>query len=297
MKRQKQESKNNQDVIFHLPGAFIFHNAWRELLPFLKFRPEVLKENVKIGSIYGSPGCVWNGGRIIHTYCTKQLLEEVRDYMAEAGIPVRFTFTNCLIEEKHLSDSYGNLILNIFNTGNNEILCNSEILENYIRNNYDGYKYISSTTKRLDTVQEQNEELTKDYHLVVLDYDHNKDLVYLKGINNKDKCELLCNPVCRPKCAHRVAHYESISRCQLTYSEPDFMCDDTAKTFWMAQKNENFISVQDINNIYVPMGFSNFKLEGRTTNILDLVEIVVYYLIKEEYQLEVRDILQRALLR
>ena len=45
------------------------------------------------------------------------------------------------------------------------------------------------------------------------------------------------------------------------------------------------------------MGFSNFKLEGRTTSMLDWVEIIVYYLIKEEYQPEVRDLLQRALLR
>ena len=43
-------------------------------------------------------------------------------------------------------------------------------------------------------------ELKKDYHLVVLDYDHNKDFEYLQSIENKEKCELLVNPVCKAKC-------------------------------------------------------------------------------------------------
>ena len=52
------------------------------------------------------------------------------------------------------------------------------------------------------------------------------------------------------------------------------------------------ISIEDIENIYLPMDFTNFKLEGRTTHPLDLIEILLYYLIKEEYQPEVRDLLQ-----
>jgi hypothetical protein len=60
----------------------------------------------------------------------------------------------------------------------------------------------------------------------------------------------------------------------------------------MSMKQANFISVEDINNIYSPMGFSNFKLEGRTAHPLDLIEVLLYYLIKEEYKTEVRSHLQ-----
>ena len=79
-------------------------------------------------------------------------------------------------------------------------------------------------------------------------------------------------------------------------SEPQFECEDAFKPFWAAMQNPNFISIEDIYEKYVPMGFHNFKLEGRTTSMFDWVEIIVYYLIKDEYHLEIRDFLQKALL-
>lgn len=294
----KIKKQNNQDIIFHLPGIFNYSVAYKELLPLLQRRPEILRKNVKIGSIYGSPNCIWNGGRAIYNFYTKELLIQIKKFMEELNIPVRFTFTNCLIEEKHLLDTYGNLILDVFNNGKNEIICNSEILENYIRDKYgDRYKYISSTTKRLTSKKEQSEELRKDqYHLVVLDYDHNKDFVYLKNLDNKHKCEILCNPVCQPNCERRLDHYQSISRCQLDFSEYNYVCHDSEKSFWMSQSNSNFISVKDINTVYMPMGFNNFKLEGRTASPLSWIEIILYYLIRDDYKLEVREFLQKILL-
>ena len=98
------------------------------MLELISINPNILKENVKIGSIYDSPQCIWNGGRIVTTTWDQERLLEVRDYMIYKNIPVRFTFTNCLLEEKHTYDTYGNLLLKIFNTGNNEIICNSEVL-------------------------------------------------------------------------------------------------------------------------------------------------------------------------
>ena len=43
---------------------------------------------------------------------------------------------------------------------------------------------ISTTTKRLNRVEQQNEELEKDYYLVVLDYDYNNNFEYLSSIKN-----------------------------------------------------------------------------------------------------------------
>lgn len=294
MAKIKKPKQNNQDIYFHLPGMFTFHRGYRTLLTFLKDRPEVLKENVKIGSIYGSPKCIWNGGRLIDESFSQELLEDISFFMENMKIPVRFTFTNPLITDEHLNDVFGNVILKIFNQKNNEILCNTEVLENYIRKNYD-YSYISSTTKRLDSKELQNKELKKDkYKLIVLDYDYNKDFEYLKGIKQKEKSEILCNPVCNPKCKNRKEHYENIGYCQLYNSEKLMVCEDAAKPFWLVQKNINFISSEDIQNIYVPMGYSNFKLEGRTTIPIDWVEIILHYLIKEKYHPEVRFLLQIA---
>ena len=65
------------------------------------------------------------------------------------GIPLRFTFTNPLIEEKHLSDKVCNDILKMADNGMNEVIVMSPILEQYIRENYPGYKITSSTCKQI----------------------------------------------------------------------------------------------------------------------------------------------------
>lgn len=280
---------------FHLPGMFEFPRLYQYLLNTITERPELLRRNVQIGSVYGSPGAaIWNGGRFVGRMMTKQELTEIKLFMEEKQIPVRFTFTNCLIKEEHLNDTYCNNILAIFVNGNNEIICNSPLLEDALRKKYmNFYKFISSTTKRLQDKQEQLDEIEKDYYLVVLDYDHNYDDIFLKKIKNKDKCEILCNPVCRPNCPNRARHYENISYCQLNNAPDELMkCDDSCKTFAQARKNENFISIERINEL-LELGFSNFKLEGRTAHPLDLIEILLYYLIKEEYQPELRIELQK----
>ena len=61
-------------------------------------------------------------------------------------------------------------------------------------------------------------------------------------------------------------------------------------TFYMI-KNEhscNFIGAEDINDKYLPMGFKHFKLEGRTNHPLDVIEILIHYIIKDKYALEIR---------
>jgi len=46
---------------------------------------------------------------------------------------------------------------------------------------------------------------------------------------------------------------------------------------------------QDIKNIYMPMGFSNFKIEGRSLGSALILEFLLYYMTKPEYQIHVRE--------
>ena len=41
-------------------------------------------------------------------------------------------------------------------------------------------------------------------------------------------------------------------------------------------------------NSYLPMGFSNFKIEGRGLGSALILEFLLYYMTKPEYQLQVR---------
>ena len=54
-------------------------------------------------------------------------------------------------------------------------------------------------------------------------------------------------------------------------------------------KIPGFISVNEIEKNYLPLGFLNFKIEGRGLGSAILLEFILYYMIKPEYHLKVRE--------
>lgn len=285
----------DRPIYFHIPGAFERAKICMKLIILYRTQEHMFKDNALIGSVYGSPGGIWNGGRQLagHELAKPDLLY-LKDFYNHHEITVSFTFTNSLIKDTAVHDTYCNQLLDIFNTGHNAIICNSPELETYIREKYDNqYGYISSTTKRLTKPEEQSAEFDKDYALVVLDYNHNQDFDYLNSIEDKDNCEILVNAVCMPNCPRRIQHYLEISECQLYNGIPEITCEHANKPYYKVKQQEHYISPQCINDTYIPMGFSHFKLEGRTAQALDLIEILIDYLIKDEYALEVRHLLQQ----
>ena len=79
---------------------------------------------------------------------------------------MRFTWTNSLLTEEHLQDTYCNLIMRLADNGMNQVLVNTPVLEQYLRQKYPGYQYISSTTKRILDPEKLRDELKKDYFMV-----------------------------------------------------------------------------------------------------------------------------------
>ncbi len=53
--------------------------------------------------------------------------------------------------------------------------------------------------------------------------------------------------------------------------------------------NPAFIGVDNIKNVYMPMGFSNFKIEGRSLGSALILEFLLYYMTKPEYHIHVRE--------
>ena len=53
--------------------------------------------------------------------------------------------------------------------------------------------------------------------------------------------------------------------------------------------NPGFIGIDEIQNIYLPMGFSQFKIEGRGLGSALILEFLLYYMVKPAYQLRVRE--------
>lgn len=47
--------------------------------------------------------------------------------------------------------------------------------------------------------------------------------------------------------------------------------------------------MRDIEDIYLPMGFSQFKIEGRSLGSALVLEFLLHYMTRPEYQLNVRE--------
>ena len=73
----------------------------------------------------------------------------------------------------------------------------------------------------------------------------------------------------------------------------DFACSspnaDEGYVFSKAMENPGFIGIDDIKNVYLPMGFSHFKLEGRSLGSALVLEFLLHYMTKPQYQLHVRE--------
>lgn len=282
-----------KEVYWHLPGFCYFRILNQILINLMRSYPEKFRDGYKIGSVYGTfPGAIWNGGRVVFGFTGKQDIQRVLDIYNRNGIPVRFTWTNSLLEEKHVYDTYCNLIMQLADNGLNQVLVNADVLEQYIRREYPRFPMISSTTKRITGVDGVLEELKKDYYLVVLDYDLNHDeeaLLRLESYANR--LEILVNEVCFPRCPKRTEHYLQQSKLQLEYDvNTGFPCPNNTRqrTFAECMDRPAFISNEQIGG-YIDRGFSNFKIVGRGMPQEFVKESYLYFLVKDEERPFIRE--------
>lgn len=279
-----------ETIYWHLPG--MYHNAEMNHVLFIMMKkyPEMFRDGYKIASVYGTfPSAIWNGGRIsVDSFCKKKEVEDIIKLYNDHGIPVRFTWTNVLLEEQHVYDSYCNMIMKAGNNGMNQVLINRQVLEDYIRKTYPDYKILSSTTKRILNVNQILDELAKDYHLVVLDYDLNhNERVIEQLLPHAGRIEILVNETCPPHCPQRMNHYKEISKCQFEFEVTDKLrniCPDRShksRTFQEGMKKPSFMSNSDIIE-YSKKGFKNFKMVGRGLGLEFYLDSIIYYLVKDD---------------
>lgn len=282
---------------YHLPGLFEFYELYKEFLRLFREHREYFYDWCEIGSIYGAPAdCLWGGGRVGFGDASPR---DVHALMKEYEISARLTFSNSLLSRDHLSDRKCNRICALFEEPGdvqNGVIIHSDLLLDYLRKTYPNLYYVSSTTKVLTDFQDFRREVQREeFRYVVPDFRLNKafDELGMLSESEKDKVEFLCNECCWFECYDRRNCYESVSRKSLGEECAEHRCvgPDSAEgyRFSKAMSNPGFISVDDIQRSYLPMGFSNFKMEGRGLGSAMVLEFLLYYMTKPEYQIHVRE--------
>lgn len=314
-------------AFFHLPGLFEFAEFYEAFLPVFFENPDWFYENYKIASIYGSPAdCLWGGGRCGFGKNDRETEKKTLELCRKYGISARLTFSNSLLEEKHFSDKKCNRLCRIFssmgkvgnafdaknasdaehaidaehafdakNAFSAGIILHSDKLLQYLKKNYPGFYFVSSTTKVLTDFEDFRAELDNpDFSYVVPDFRHNKSFENLKTLTKrqKEKVEFLCNECCDPNCIQRKKCYENVSKKNLGLPASDHKCASSGSqngyVFSKAMENPLFIGAKDIPK-YLEMGFSNFKIEGRSLGSALILEFLLHYLTKPEFHLKVRE--------
>lgn len=287
----------DKKVYYHLPGLFEFYELYRVFLPVLREHREYFYDWCEIGSIYGAPSdCIWGGGRTSFGDADPQ---KVLALMQEYKISASLTFSNSLLRKEHLQDRKCNALCELFEKQmevENGVILHSELLLNYLQNTYPNFYFVSSTTKVLTDFQRLLEEVNREeFRYVVPDFRLNKMFDKLNPMSDsqKEKVEFLCNECCWFGCKDRKACYESVSRKNLGESCQEHDCHapgaEGGYLFSKALTNPGFISATDIKDVYQPMGFSNFKIEGRGLGSALILEFLLYYMTRPEYQIHVRE--------
>ena len=121
-------------VKFYLPGLFEFFPLYVKFVDIFQSEREKFR-NCEIGAIYGAPqDIIWNGGR--NRGITFLDVNNIKNWSIVKNINCALTFTNSLIEEKHLNNIYCNRVAELFEAENNAIIIHSPLLEEYLRKKY-----------------------------------------------------------------------------------------------------------------------------------------------------------------
>ena len=294
---QDRNSSGKTTAYFHLPGLFEFYELYKRFLPLFFEHREYFYEWCGIGSIYGAPaGCIWGGGRVGEG---DQDPGEVLALLEKYGISARLTFSNSLLREEHLADRKCNALCAMFEKSGktkNGVIVHSELLLEYLKKKYPGLYFVSSTTKVLTDFDRFTEEVDREeFRYAVPDFRLNKALDQWDTLSERQKAkvEFLCNECCFYGCRDRKRCYEAVSRKNLGEDGPDHCCTAPGAgegyRFARAMKNPGFIGAEEIRSVYLPMGFSDFKIEGRGLGSALVLEFLLYYMTRPEYQIHVRE--------
>ena len=279
---------------FILPEFYRYNAIYGTLAQIIQETPDVLLPNTELYTLFGVfPGCIWNGGGVSigGNILRDQVEDTIMYYNEELNIPLTFTFTNPILEEKHYYDTYCNMIAEVGNNGKNAILVSNLEFEKYLRENYKNYRYCRSI------LASENIPYTLDgpygkYDISVMKRGNNNNWEYLNTIPMEDRSsiELLCNDPCIDNCPRIYSHYSDMARAQLEYSTQveGLQCsiDPELRHFlykYIKSELTSYISRDMIDKEYLPKGFCKFKCSGRSS-IINCMFNIVNYLIKPEYR-------------
>ncbi len=265
------------DAVWDVSGAFVDD---RELVAFFDFC-KLLLGFEPYHLVHGSPLCAWNSGRVLRHMMREAA--EIRNAWLDyerRGIAVYLTFTNLVLEEKHVKDPLGNALCEFSTkhnaTGRNAVIVGSDLLHEHIRREYPSLRQVSSilriTADRGKGKLDAYRRLADEYDEVMVHPDDVLNYELLEKLEEKERYILLVNEYCIRNCPLRGLHYDSLSRTSLDFLSYDTSAFDEkqakngCRSLYTLLTDEHrgvlALDTPEIGRLH-DMGFRHYKLQGR----------------------------------
>lgn len=276
------------DSDFHFNNALIFNDVFFDVAGlFSNSRLIILAIDVvrdkfgvdlPITSIYGCMPVVWNGGRLL--FSGKFAESEIRaefELLKRYGIIPAVTFTNCFVDNTCLLDVTCNRILVLLDEFDGIVVLSNRLLEEYVKQNHPKLSvYISAVRASIEDSAgnlEYYRKLASDGLRYVVSPDDNFNKPLLESLD-KARSVIILNERCIYGCQNRKAHYESISREQISFCKNMYVYEDfLSKCGAVPEYKQRYSKIRNISltldeyRYLYNMGFRNFKLQGRTDSL------------------------------
>ena len=230
----------------------------------------------------------WNGGfnNCIEKGC---IYNEIYDCNKENGAPLRLNCTNIFLNSNDFEDSVANTILDICHDSSNLIEVSNLDLYKILKEKYNKYKFIFSKQANLiypfnlNIINELNNK--KYFEIVSLPNEFSKNLNLLKEINNPNTIELTVNSMCQTCNNEKKCQYANhVNQYNYSMINSYLNCEKR----YPYHRINPLITLEEIKDTYIPMGYKYFKIEEIFNNDKDnLFLFLLNYFIKEEYKEEV----------
>ncbi len=274
------------DAKWNISGLFVYR-------PLVNFFTQMMKNHGMahvINSFHGAPDLLWNGGRVNANVKNYPDAENYFKALNSLGIGVYLTFSNVILEKKHLEDEESNRLLDCLDEkcGLNGVIVVNDLIADYIRKKKPGLKLISSVVKNFIENPKGDidwyKRMEDRFDQVVVHTDHMFDLDLLDKLDRK-KSEILITEGCIYKCPNRAHHQTLNSVFNIAQYEDKKKADEIMEEIKVIretkcaggganlnpEKNTQnlrtcYLDHEDVKTIY-DMGFRNLKISGRRMTI------------------------------
>jgi len=273
-------------IHYYIPDFFWHYHVNLKLLELMRDEPQMFHDDFEIGAVFGNfPNCIWNGGRpFMSRHVNADEMRAISERFNSFGIPLRLTMTNTLLKKTDCYDRYSNYIMKNLNNGFNQVIVGSSILEEHIRCEYPQYPVVKSILAAENVYYDDSDK----YFMSVLARSKNADMEFLKSIENKNKIEILINDTCTLACDRRYEHYKMLNLHQIYENDQcsglicPYISENRRPSFYT---NPLTITREKIKEIYEPIGFQHFKIDGRGNRYsMRIVLDYAHYMVRPEYK-------------